>query len=312
MLFRSRRFLVPVLAALLAACGGASAGKDSFLEGIGRIPGAQSVGADVRVDGADLTSPGVQGQVLGANATGNRLIVIGDSILAGTAARYGNEMCNALVPLGWNTVVEAEAGQPASFGRDVLKARIYDGWDAAVVFLGTNPSANIDRYRQDMTRIVESLAPRPTLLLTTTLFRESQKAVNDVIREITASHSNVSLLDWGTASLQPGVLNKDNVHPTTAGRVLLVKAIAAAVGNAPTSTGKCLPAQFTDDSRVTGGVMPSTTVAGAMQTTVPVSVTSTSVPTGAVSTTVATTSTSVPRAVTTTVAQAAATTTTRP
>ena len=57
----SRRFLAPVLAALLAACGGASARKDSFLEGIGRIPGAQSVGADVHVDGADLTAPGVQG-----------------------------------------------------------------------------------------------------------------------------------------------------------------------------------------------------------------------------------------------------------
>ena len=307
----SRRFLAPALVALLAACGGASAGGDSFLEGIGRIPGAQSVGADVQVDGADLTAPGVQGQVLGANATGNRLIVIGDSILAGTAARYGNEMCNTLVPMGWNTVVEAEAGQPASFGRDVLKARIYDGWDAAVVFLGTNPSANIDRYRQDMTRIVESLAPRPTLLLTTTLFRESQKAVNDVIREIAASHSNVSLLDWGTASMQPGVLNKDNVHPTTAGRRLLVRAIAAAVGNAPTSPGKCLPAQFTDDSRVTGGVMPSTSVAGVTQTSVAAAASTTVPPPGA-STTLPASTTTAPRATTTTVAQAATTTTTRP
>lgn len=308
----SRRFLAPALVALLAACGGASAGGDSFLEGIGRIPGAQSVGADVQVDGADLTAPGVQGQVLGASATGNRLIVIGDSILAGTAARYGNEMCSTLVPMGWNTVVEAEAGQPASFGRDVLKARIYDGWDAAVVFLGTNPSANIDRYRQDMTRIVESLAPRPTLLLTTTLFRESQKAVNDVIREITASHSNVSLLDWGTASMQPGVLNKDNVHPTTAGRTLLVRAIAAAVGNAPTSPGKCLPAQFTDDSRVTGGVMPSTSVAGVTQTSVAAAASTTVPLPGTTPTTFPVTTTTAPRAVTTTVAQAAATTTTRP
>lgn len=307
-----RRFLAPALVVLLAACGGASASGDSFLEGIGRIPGAQSVGADVQVDGANLTAPGVQGQVLGANATGNRLIVIGDSILAGTAARYGNEMCNTLVPMGWNTVVEAEAGQPASFGRDVLKARIYDGWDAAVVFLGTNPSSNIDRYRQDMTRIVESLAPRPTLLLTTTLFRESQKAVNDVIREITASHSNVSLLDWGTASMQPGVLNNDKVHPTTAGRTLLVRAIAAAVGNAPTSPGKCLPAQFTDDSRVTGGVMPSTTVAGASATTLPMAAATSSTQPGATPTTVPVTTTSAPRPVTTTLAPAIATTTTRP
>ena len=194
----------------------------------------------------------------------------------------------------------------------MLKARIYDGWDAAVVFLGTNPSSNIDRYRQDMTRIVESLAPRPTLLLTTTLFRESQKAVNDVIREITASHSNVSLLDWGTASMQPGVLNNDKVHPTTAGRTLLVRAIAAAVGNAPTSPGKCLPAQFTDDSRVTGGVMPSTTVAGASATTLPMAAATSSTQPGATPTTVPATTTSTLRPVTTSVAPAIATTTTRP
>ncbi|MFM1791036.1 MAG: hypothetical protein RLZZ526_1363 [Actinomycetota bacterium] len=308
----SRRFLAPALVVLLAACGGASAGRDSFLEGIGRIPGAQSVGAEAQVDGAGLTAPGVQGQVLGATATGNRLIIIGDSILSGTAARYGNEMCNTLVPMGWSMVVEAEAGQPASFGREVLRARIYDGWDAAVVFLGTNPSASIDRYRQDMTRIVESLAPRPTLLLTTTLFRESQKPVNDVIREITAAHSNVSLLDWGTASMQPGVLNKDNVHPTTAGRTLLVKAIAAAVGNAPTSPGKCLPAQFTDDSRVTGGVMPSTSVAAATPASVPAAASTTVAPSGAVATTLPASTTTALRAATTTVAQVATTTTTRP
>ena len=62
-------------------------------------------------------------------------------------------------------------------------------------------------------------------------FVKSGHDLRHLIREITASHSNVSLLDWGTASLQPGVLNNDKVHPTTAGRTLLVKAIAAAVGN---------------------------------------------------------------------------------
>ena len=247
----------------LAACGGSGDAADSYLQGVGRIPGAQSVGVEVRSGDATLTAPEVQGPVIGTKATGNRLIVIGDSILAGTANRYGGEMCTALVPLGWRVVVEAEAGQPASFGREVLAARLAEGWDAAVVFLGTNPSSNIDRYEKDMTRIVESLSPRPVLLLTTTLFRDSQKATNDVIRKVASSRDNVSVLDWGTTSLQEGVLNRDGVHPTTVGRALLVKAIAAAVGNAPAGTGKCLEARFTDDSRVTG-VMPSTTIAGAV------------------------------------------------
>lgn len=304
----ARRLLLLPLAAL-ASCGGASSAGDSYLEGVGRIPGAKSVGVEVQSGSETLTAPGVQGAVLGARAIGNRIIVIGDSILAGTANRYGGEMCGALVPLGWRVVVEAEAGQPASFGRDVLKERIYEGWDAAVVFLGTNPSANIDRYKQDMTRIVESLAPRPTLLLTTTLFRESQKPVNDIIREIAASHDNVSILDWGTASMQPGVLNKDNVHPTPVGRALLVKAVAAAVGNAPTNEGKCLEAKFADDSRVSG-VLPSTSIAG--QTVAPVTTVATQ-PVENSSTTVAvpSTSTSVAAVVTTT-STIPSTTTTRP
>lgn len=244
---------------LLAACGGSAASVDTVLAGIGRIPGAAGPGGSLSLDGADLSVPGVQGGAIGARATGNRLIVIGDSILAGTAARYGNEMCNALKPLGWRTVVEAESGQSASFGREVLRERIYEGWDAAVVFLGTNPSASIERYRQDMERIVVSLAPRPTLLLTTTLFRDSQKAVNDVIRELASSNDHVSVLDWGTASAQRGVLNNDGVHPTVLGRALLVRSITAALGQAPDGTPGCIDALFTDDTRVSGV---TTTVAG--------------------------------------------------
>lgn len=300
----------------LAACGGPGDAADSYLQGVGRIPGAQSVGVEVQAGDSTLTAPEVQGPVIGTKATGNRLIIIGDSILAGTANRYGGEMCTALVPLGWRVVVEAEAGQPASFGRDVLKARLAEGWDAAVVFLGTNPSSSIDRYEKDMTRIVESLAPRPVLLLTTTLFRDSQKVTNDVIRNVAASHDNVSVLDWGTTSLQEGVLNRDGVHPTGPGRALLVKAVAAAVGNAPPGEGKCLEARFADDSRVTG-VLPSTTVAGI----VPVSPTSAPTATApGASTTVAsapisstatpTTSTTIMTTTTTTVANP--TTTTRP
>lgn len=274
----------PLLVAFLASlvsCGGQAGTTDAYLQGVGRIPGAQSVGVEVRAGDSTLTAPEVQGAVIGARSTGNRMLVIGDSILAGTANRYGGEMCSALVPLGWRVAVEAEAGRPASFGREVLSARLGEGWDAAVVLLGTNPSPNIDRYEKDMTSIVDSLSPRPVLLLTTTLFRESQRATNDVIRKVAASHDNVSVLDWGTASAQEGVLNSDGVHPTTTGRALLVKAVTAAVGNAPVGPGRCLDARFSDDSRVTG-VLPSSSVAAAV---VPVG-TSTTVPPADTTTTV--------------------------
>lgn len=301
---RTRPALLLLLLAV-ASCGGTSAQGDSVLDGVGRIPGAGATAGAGTIDIGELELPARDGATLGEKAIGNRVIVIGDSILAGTAARYGNEMCRELSGLGWRSVVEAEAGRPASFGREVLRERIYEGWDAAVVLLGTNPSRNIDSYRTDMTRIVESLAPRPTLLLTTTLFRESQKAVNDVIRDIASSHDTVTLLDWGTASLQTGVLNADRVHPTTAGRTFLVKAVASALGRAPSGTGGCIPAKFEDDS-MGRDVMPSTTVAGipaAVTTTTTAAPTGTAsvttVPAPAASSTTVTPSTTVPATTTT-------------
>ncbi|MGA1362512.1 MAG: hypothetical protein ACO36A_06300 [Ilumatobacteraceae bacterium] len=293
---------------VLSACGAGTSSTDAVLQGVGRIPGASPAGASAAVDIGSLRAPTREGAALGEKAVGNRVIIIGDSILAGTAARYGGEMCRELSVLGWRSVVEAEAGRPASFGREVLRERIYEGWDAAVVFLGSNQSPNLERYRTDMTRIVESLAPRPTLLLTTTLFRDSQKAVNDVVREIAGTYENVSLLDWGTASLQEGILNADRVHPTSAGRTFLVKSVASALGPAPSGTGGCISAKFEDDS-MGREVMPSTTVAGAagtpaVPTTFPVA--ATTVP-AAVTTVLP--STTVPSATT---AAAAATTTTRP
>ena len=309
---RTRPALLLLLLAV-ASCGGKSAQGDSVLDGVGRIPGAGATAGAGTIDIGELELPARDGATLGEKAIGNRVIVIGDSILAGTAARYGNEMCRALSALGWRSVVEAEAGRPASFGREVLRERIYEGWDAAVVLLGTNPSRNIDSYRTDMTRIVESLAPRPTLLLTTTLFRESQKAVNDVIRDIAASHDTVTLLDWGTASLQTGVLNADRVHPTTAGRTFLVKAVASALGRAPSGTGGCISAKFEDDS-MGRDVMPSTTVAGSDPGAAAVTTTTTPAPSGTASVTtvpapVASSTTVTPS---TTVPAAAATTTTKP
>ena len=240
--------------------GSASGSGILNLTNVGRIPGINSAGGSLVVNGVRATLASTEGTPLGSLVTGNRLIVLGDSILAGTASRYGGAMCSTLEPLGWRVAVEAEAGQMVGFGRTVLRDRIYEGWDAAVVFLGTNYGGNAETYEKDLTAIVTSLAPRPTLLLTATLFRPSMLQVNEVIRVVASKNSNVTVLDWGTASMQPGLLNKDQIHPTDAGRQVLVASIAAALGTAPTGPGSCLPSKYTDDSLVVDDVMPSTTV----------------------------------------------------
>lgn len=297
--------LVLAFCGLASSCVGSASGALSLnLSNVGRIPGIDSAGGSLIVNGVRATLASAEGPMIGALATGNRLLVLGDSILAGTASRYGGAMCAALEPLGWKVAVEAEAGQMVGFGRTVLRDRIYEGWDAAVVFLGTNYGGNAKTYEADLTAIVTSLAPRPTLLLTATLFRPTMQQVNEVIRVVASKNSNVTVLDWGTSSMQPGLLNKDQVHPTDAGRQVLVASIASSLGNAPTSPGACMPSKYTDDSLVLDDVMPTTTIAG-MDGTILDSTTlapksgSTTIPTNStvvssstvVSTTVATTNT---------------------
>jgi lysophospholipase L1-like esterase len=238
------------------------------LNNVGRIPGINSAGGAVVVNGVRASYANYEGSTLGSRADGNKLLVLGDSILAATASRYGGAMCSALVPLGWSVAVEAEAGQMVGFGRTVLKDRIYEGWNAAVVFLGTNYGGSATNYSRDLTAIVDALAPRPTLLLTASLFKPVMQDVNTVIRTVASKYPNVAVLDWGTASAQPGLMNRDNVHPNDTGRQVLVGSIAVALGNAPVGTGGCLPSKYTDDSLVTGdNTMPSSTLVG--QSTVP-------------------------------------------
>ncbi|MBM3637852.1 MAG: SGNH/GDSL hydrolase family protein [Actinobacteria bacterium] len=248
---RQNVFVSVVMALTVTACSaGSSSQSSSLLDGIGVIPGNDFVGQVTLPPtlAASIKFPPIQGPLVGSVAKGNRLLVIGDSIIASTASRYGGEMCRALLPLGWQVAVEAEPSRFVQFGREVLRVRLSDGWDAAVVFLGTNYTGQIDKYTSDLTAIVTSLKPRPVLLLMTSLFRERQKEVNGAIATVASANENVSVLDWTSISSQSGVLNRDKIHPSADGRAVLVTAIGKGLGPAPRQQGKCLSSTFTDDS----------------------------------------------------------------
>ena len=67
---------------------------------------AKELGAAARyVDPRDV-------EAIADRVNGNRLLVIGDSIMAGTASRFGGELCDALVPDGWAVQIEAEPLDP--------------------------------------------------------------------------------------------------------------------------------------------------------------------------------------------------------
>lgn len=255
-----------VVALALPSCGGGSGDTSGTLDGVGRIPGNDFVGvATLPPDiAAEVSIPEISGAVLGAVAKGNRLLMIGDSILSSIAKRYGNEACGLLVPQGWNVALEAEAGQFVEFGLDVLDKRWNEGWDAVVIELGTNYAGSQDRYRATLEKILDRIGDKPVVLANTTVFRAPQKEVNAVVDEIVERYPNVSLLDWAAISKSPSVLSGDRIHPTPKGRVVLATAIARAAGIAPTSPGDCMKVYFQDDSRVLPDVMP-----GKDDTTVP-------------------------------------------
>lgn len=203
----------------------------------------------------------------GERAAGNRILLIGDSVLASTSSRYSNDTCKALVPLGWKVEVDAEVGRFIDFGDRVLDRRLSAGWDAAVIFLGSNYGDNQPVFASMLEEQVDRLSPRPVVLVTVTEFKPSRAEVNAAIRMITFNHPNVSVVDWATISEDDGLLGGDGLHLTPQGRQALAMHIAAAVGEAPTGTGtgQCMSSSFRDDSAgsvdtgTTAPVRPNTT-----------------------------------------------------
>ena len=321
------RKTLPILLATAFLAVGVSAcslvsndGSGGELDGVGRIPGNDFVGVATLPPSlaSDVKFPKLEGAVLGSVAQGNKLLMIGDSIMASISKRYGNEACGLMVPQGWNVALEAEAGQFAEFAGKVLDLRWSEGWDAVVIGLGSNYDGNKDRYRTAMEKTIARVSPLPILLINTTEFRKSQADVNTIIEELVAEHKNISLLDWRTISATRSLRSNDGIHPSPDGRIVLATAIARAVGVAPTAPGDCMKVYFQDDSRVLQGVMPTTTALGAGvsttlvsdTTTAPVPVVTTS---PAVATTVATVpATTVPVATTVATAPTAAPATTIP
>lgn len=195
---------------------------------------------------------------VGAKAEGNRVLLIGDSVMASTSRRYSNDMCEALVPLGWQVEVDAETGRFTDFGLKVLDKRLDAGWDAGVILLGNNYRENQDGYREDMEEMVQRLSPKPVVLITVTEFKPSRADVNEVIHELAAKYDNVMIVDWATITGDnPDFTGADGLHLTTSGREALAANVAITLGEAPEQPGACLRTSFTDDS---SGPVTGTTV----------------------------------------------------
>ena len=262
---RFRREIVGALGALvLTACAAAAAdpaptepAAPSTVGDVGALPAPLPTVAlpaltttSTTVDVLETASLPVEvADPAGASATGNRILLIGDSILASTSRRYTNDTCLALVPLGWQVEVEAEVSRPIAFADTVLDSRLKAGWNAAVIFLGTNYGNDEKDYLRRLNDAITRLGDIPIVLVTVTEHDTEVHEVNDTIRAIVDVYPNLSIVDWQQiTTAYPTLLNEDGIHPTPDGRKVLAEAIANRLGPAPTQPGDCLKSYFTDDS----------------------------------------------------------------
>lgn len=290
-LLQQRSSRSAVLAALLlvaVACGSSDSdgvtttAANGTVAGIGNLPDQVSTTA---VDPSSETSAPIQSRPLtvGELSNGPRLLMIGDSIFAAVSRRYSNMACDRLVPMGWQVAVEAERGRFIDLGLRIVKKKLPQGFDAAVLFLGTNYGKKQGVYKEYLDKILDELAPRPVIILTATEYKPFMQEVNAVIEEEVRTRDNLWLVDWREISKTPGVLWRDGIHPVDAGNVVLMDSIIEVLGNAPGSDpGECLKVEFKEDAPLSNlpTIVPgvettivdsSSTSVVATSTTVPVS-----------------------------------------
>jgi len=246
-----------VLAALLliaVACGSSDSdgatttAANGTVAGIGNLPDQVST---TTVDPSSETSAPIQSRPLtvGELSNGPRLLMIGDSIFAAVSRRYSNMACDRLVPMGWQVAVEAERGRFIDLGLRIVKKKLPQGFDAAILFLGTNYGKKQDVYKEYLDKILDELAPRPVIILTATEYKPFMQEVNAVIEEQVRTRDNLWLVDWREISKTPGVLWRDGIHPVDAGNVVLMDSIIEVLGNAPgNDPGECLKVEFKEDA----------------------------------------------------------------
>jgi hypothetical protein len=261
-----RALLALGAAALVGACGASEAASPSpdsgTVGGVGSLPDPLTVDDATAASAPATTDPvpssvaanAVPAGVIGDAVDGNRVLLIGDSLLASTSRRYGGQMCAALVPMGWAVEVDAETGRFIDFGDRVLDARLRPergvDWDAAVVFLGNNYNGDEVTFRALLDDVVRRLAPRPVVLLTVTEFRADRAEVNVIVRSLAGTHPHVRVIDWNAVTeADVSLVGDDGLHLTDDGRGRLAYEVAAVLGAAPPGEPPaCLSTSFSDDS----------------------------------------------------------------
>ena len=237
--------------------------------GLGRFPepfseSAAAVPSTIPV--ADTTSPTTtttavpvpvpESGAVGEVVTGNRVLVIGDTVLASTAPRHGGAMCEVFEAFGWHGEIAAEFGRFIDFGRVVVDDRVTTGesdWDVAAVMFGNHFNGDLTAFRIELDELLTSLSPRPIILYTVAEDDSFHAEINEVVRAVPDGHPNVIVLDFAEiVAAEPDVLlaeSPSGLSDEGLGRLALFT--VATLGEAPPGdTPGCGEPFFVDDSAI--------------------------------------------------------------
>ena len=198
--------------------------------------------ASVTRNATVLSTPGTEpAEQVGEVAKGNRVLALGDSILASVSSRYTDDLCKALVPLGWDVEVEAESGRFVTFGSEVIKKlttppKPAASWNVVIIGFGSNYRGDPLEYRTRLEALIDSVAPAQVVLVTVTPFEPDRVEVNTIIEAIAkARPKTVRVMDWAAVStFDPDTyLGGDGLHLSDLGRVAYAAQAAQVLGSAP-------------------------------------------------------------------------------
>jgi dienelactone hydrolase len=179
-----------------------------------------------------------------ADAASASVLVVGDSLVVGTAPYLRQQLSESVV-------ADGRIGRPSPEAVSVLRSR-FSGQGTVIFDAGVNDDpAQPSRLSTDLGAARSITGDR--CLVVATMSRPPYRGVsidglNRAVRSFVASSSNVELVDWRAAAVaNPRLINSDGVHPTSAGyrlrATLFLRAIAACgTAGGPPSSGGLPPA----------------------------------------------------------------------
>jgi peptidoglycan/LPS O-acetylase OafA/YrhL len=153
-------------------------------------------------------------------ATMSRVLVIGDSVVLGSA--------DALrAALGPDTTVDGEIGRQFSAASDIVRTWAARHPGPVVVHLGSNGIVR----EADVEALIAAAGGRRVVLVNVAVPRRWQKPDNETLAAVAARHAGrVALVDWAAlVAADPELLGEDRVHPRADGQAALAAAVRAAL-----------------------------------------------------------------------------------